>query len=409
MTETLDPKHAWLRDALGVAVPESGPPKKAQKFSFGSVTEAFTELGSKLKALFTGASSDKKSSGLRSGRLGEDLDYQKEALKQAALLPDEGKRKEALERINRRLQEIESHAAALDKAHKSVMGDIEGTPDETQRSKIFEKALKDHYGLKITVPKGMSNTHFDRVFDMLGTVPRAQVNHGKLKKLTYLAGEKDKGSGAYGSAEIDMGDFGSASKEEAYSVDGVTMPANSFDVTMLHEMGHALDDAKGIMNKLQGRSGCGGWKPETRDSTATVMAQAFQDSVTVSVELTPSMVLAVIKDQLGGSSSRKPDAVDEDDWNALMTFVVDKVNPSMEDNEPWFNPPPSLGGRCYLEAYSGEWWSYEHAAVAKTKVNSYQWRSPAEWFAEVYAISWLKRTKPQSGVDAEVATYMWQA
>ena len=34
------------------------------------------------------------------------------------------------------------------------------------------------------------------------------------------------------------------------------------------------------------------------------------------------------------------------------------------------------------------------AARAPTKVNNYQWRAPGEWFAEVYAISWLSKKKP---------------
>jgi hypothetical protein len=65
-----------------------------------------------------------------------------------------------------------------------------------------------------------------------------------------------------------------------------------------------------------------------------------------------------------------------------------------------------VDGRSFVESYDQEWWSYEYAARAPTRVNNYQWRSPAEWFAEVYAITWLSKRKPPSGVDAAIAAYL---
>jgi len=67
----------------------------------------------------------------------------------------------------------------------------------------------------------------------------------------------------------------------------------------------------------------------------------------------------------------------------------------------------ALGGRVYQEAYSGRWVSYDLGARA-LGISGYQFRAPAEWFAELYAAhfagklnpshpavdSWLKNFKP---------------
>jgi hypothetical protein len=190
--------------------------------------------------------------GLGTDRLKFDWADQEQALVDAAKLTDASGCDAAVKRARKRLEQLRDHAQALAQATKKVMGDAKGTPDDAQKSTIYQKALKERYGLKIEVPKGMSNTHFDRVFDMMGAVPRDQTKHRKLKKLSYTDDKNWKGSGAYGGAEILMGDFGNAKGTENYEVDGKKVPANSFDVTTLHEMGHA----SGRCQKDHGQAWC---------------------------------------------------------------------------------------------------------------------------------------------------------
>lgn len=388
----------WLREVLGVAA-ESDTPQTLQKFGFSSFTEALSDLGTSIMTMF--------SDPVVSKRAQEDLEYQNKALETAKTLENEEERVEAVARIDKRLKEIKAHCDALETARKEVMGDSKKPPTTEQRSKIYAKALETHYGMAITIPEGMSNTHLDRVFDMMGAVPKSQVDHAKAKKLEF---KKEWGSsGAYGGGTIKMGDFGWAWGSETYEVDGKKLPANSFDVTMLHEMGHALDDKESIMATHQHKDACGGWKAEDLKSVVTVMFQLFMNSFKPDPSLTTDIIVKCIVDALRTGIPAKPEDVDDDAWNQLVTFVADKVVPSSGRSEPWFTPPPPISGRCYLESYTNHWWSYSHAAVSKTRVNDYQWRSPGEWFAEVYAISWLKRTPPPSAVDAAVAAYMWQA
>ena len=328
----------------------------------------------------------------------------------AKKLADDAARQKALAQIKKRAEEELEHAQALSKSLKAIMGDKKGKPDAAQKSAIYKKALEDLYGLKIKVPAGMKNTHFDRVFDMFGTVPKGDVKQDKLKKLTYSTAEKDKGSGAFGSAEIEMGDFGKAKGKENYQIDGKVIPANSFDVTTLHEIGHSVDEKNSIMSTNQSKAGCGGWNSETVDTVATAFLGELKKTLKLKTKLADAVLTDVITKALGAGTTDQPGTITNfDDWKKILDFLVDKCLKIRSDADPWFESKQVVvGDRVYQEAYGGEWWSYDFKARATTKVNNYQWRSPAEWFAEVYAISWLSKKKPPAGVDSAIAAYAWK-
>ncbi len=335
----------------------------------------------------------------------------------ARKLADVDGRKKALEQLKKRAEEELEHAQALSKSLKSVMGASKGKPSAAQKSAIYKQAIEDLYALKITVPAGMSNTHFDRVFDMFGTVPKGDVKQDKLKKLTYSTAEDDQGSGAYAKdeAEIEMGDFGGAAGKEDYEIDGKKIPANSFDVTTLHEIGHSVDAQNGIMSKNQGSTGCGGWQPETMQSVATVFLAEIK-KMTLDHAITDDMLKEAVSKALSDGGTGKPASVSEADWRKhaadwkkVVEFLTHKCLPIRRSRKPWFEPQPVvIGDRVYQEAYKDKWWSYAAKERATTKVNDYQWRAPGEWFAEVYAISWLSKKKPPSGVHAVIAGYCWK-
>jgi hypothetical protein len=97
------------------------------------------------------------------------------------------------------------------------------------------------------------------------------------------------------------------------------------------------------------------------------------------------------------------------------TALVGKLQKEAQDwgeiikKELWYNPGAiagaQAGGRVY-QSDEGTWWSYSFAARSAA-VNNYQWRSPAEWFAEVYTVEMLNKldkSHPCSGKLRQIDT-----
>jgi hypothetical protein len=437
-----DDKRLWLRSVLGIELPEDaaggdldegsdlekGPRRSKKSGDNGGSTDTQTasstdsskaKTGKEAKPLVDIATPLKalkdeiaalKNLGFNTAQMEADIADFAKSETAANGLPDVKAQKKALEQIKKRVEETLEHAKALSKSLKKVMGDKKGNPDEAQKSAIYKKALEDLYGLKIEVPEGMTNTHFDRVFDMFGTVPKGDVKQSKLKKLAYTTDPKWSGSGAYGSARIKMGDFGDATDSEDYEIDGKTIPANSFGVTTLHEIGHSVDEKNGIMKKHQGKDGCGGWRPETVDKSVTdAFLAELKKKVAMKTKIKDAVLKGAVTAALKDGTTAEPEGIDHDDWTDIVAFLTDNCLKVRTKAKPWFEDTQIVvDGRVYQEAYAGQWWSYTFAARAQTKVNDYQWRSPFEWFAEVYAISWLSKKKPPSGVDSAMMPYMWK-
>ena len=316
-------------------------------------------------------------------------------------------RAKALKSAKKRIEDLTKHAASLAASAKSVMGKSKDAPTAVQKSKIYQKALEDHYGIKIENKDNMDNTHLDRVFDMFGTVPVDDADQDKLSTLKY--DKASKGGGAYSRTElyVKMGDFGDATGQENYEIDGEVMPVNSFDVTTLHEIGHAVDNKHGFMTSNRSKTGCGGWKSETVDTIAAEFLKDLKATAALSDKAADPDLLAAIKTALSAGTTAKPAKIEQPDWEKVADFLTNKVLKCRAANQPWYRGAPVVGGRVYQEAYGGQWWSYDDAAKAATKVNGYQWRAPGEWFAEVYAITWMKKKKPPAGVDSAAAIFMW--
>ena len=72
----------------------------------------------------------------------------------------------------------------------------------------------------------------------------------------------------------------------------------------------------------------------------------------------------------------------------------------------WWNGAESknraIGGVVYQEAYEGEWVSYNLAARSQG-IQGYQFRSPAEWFAELYAAYYSDKLKPSHPIVHDLA------
>ena len=356
-------------------------------------------------------------------RMRSDLDDLKTKADAAEKQTDEKARAKAIAAVKKRADEEIRHVGALAKSIKSAMGDSKDPPDDAKRSEIYKGAIKSLYKLDFDVPKGMTNTHFDRVFDMMGTVPEGDVKQDQLKHLVY--NKKDIGGvyypedyedrddktkkliKKYKAGSIELGDFGDASKEEGYEIEGKKLQANSFDVTTLHEIGHSVDQKHGIMNKYQKDNGCGNWSDETTAKVAKAYLDELKAKTKLSDQAKDKALLAAITTTLDKGTITQPADIGDDDWQLVAQFLSDECIPMREDSNPFFNSNPVVvGDRVYTQS-GGAWFSYAIASRKDTFVNNYQWRTPAEWFAEVYAITWLKKQKPPSKVPAGVAQHCW--
>lgn len=188
---------------------------------------------------------------------------------------------------------------------------------------------------------------------------------------------------------------------------------NTFDATVRHEVGHAVDRQLGWS---EGRgpeaSERGGWHKFGTSKSAYL--QLVADMVATSnlgLAKLPSQAKKIALKDLaetaykGSSNLAAPGDVKDwmqsaleaaGEWDKLTALqqqearadpVFDALAAGREDNNPWYRPNGGvpIGGYLYQRSYGFTgWYRYEVAARAR-KVSRYQFRHPSEWFAEAYA------------------------
>ena len=152
-----------------------------------------------------------------------------------------------------------------------------------------------------------------------------------------------------------------------------------FDWATLHEVGHSVDHKLGFMKARTGDAKFGGWTEHGADvgAVASKAAAAFR--------FDEDYILQALK---GRSPQRPPtpDGVEEPDWLGRMK-QADSWCEAVSDRL-WDDVAKSrscaLAGVVYQQAYPGLWVSYPLTARTAA-LSAYQFRSPIEWFAELYA------------------------
>jgi hypothetical protein len=343
------------------------------------------------------------------GKLVEWDKLEDKALKETDL----DKQKDQLSECEKQIRKMMADAA------KAGGGDADAKQQEA-----FKEALKKKFGLEIDVPVGMTNTHFDKMYDMMSMLPVQHVSQDKLKKLAY---DKDSKGAAFGGATIFMGDYGDAKGDWGYKdpKTGKSEPLNGFNISTLHEVGHSVDAKYGIMsNSNMAKEGFGGWKNLIPvDDIVKLFADDFLASAGKDTGLTEGDVKPLVKNALTKAAVKnpgekdasvkpigdgdKPGGMTPENW-AKLKPVLDKCVNLRSDKWPWGKGKAvAFNGQAYHESYPNKWVSYSVAARAKGEVRDYQWRAPGEWFAELYAYSWFKKEKPANHIDSVAAKYMY--
>ena len=173
-------------------------------------------------------------------------------------------------------------------------------------------------------------------------------------------------------------------------------PVSNFTWNTLHEVGHAVDDQHGFMTSRAGNAAFGGWTEHGANTNpiADVLAAHFDYDRSyiiqamgqrLAVPATPGNP-AVAAD--ADPTPPAPNGVEPEVWESRRVAFAAWLNRVREPREPWMSNATAqqvaIDGVVYHEAYTDSWVSYNLAARSKG-MTGYQFRSPAEWFSELYA------------------------
>lgn len=306
---------------------------------------------------------------------------------------------------------------------------MDGLP-EGKPEKFLHAALKVRFGVDV---KQFEKKNPDRVSDLSGLTPISPDAPDKSLKKLYqvfckvplknvkgkvdelIHFDEDAHGAAAGGKKIYMycgrandpngskQQFGKSVLPEGEEIDddfqvatgeGIPDELPYFDFAAMHEVGHAVDDAEEIMAKKPPGQ-LAGWQRHTSDAVAAVAAAHFKYNVDY------------VKQTLASASSTPPTTVfapeggaTQKAWDQARDEVLNWCRSVRVGMSLWNNPALSkhvaINGRVYQEAYDGDWVSYKLEARSKG-ITGYQFRSPAEWFAELYAAYFsgkLKKTHP---------------
>ena len=174
-----------------------------------------------------------------------------------------------------------------------------------------------------------------------------------------------------------------------------------FNFATLHEVGHAVDDVKGVMKG--GRNADAGWKTHSASDIGNLAGDHFHYDKTYLGQVTASKksVEPTVKPP-------PPSGVKPEDWELARQKAVDWIKSVRESAGLWWHggacKQAAIGGRVYHEAYAdwGNWVSYNLGARSQG-VTGYQFRAPGEWFAELYATFFSQKMNPKHPAAAWLA------
>lgn len=183
-------------------------------------------------------------------------------------------------------------------------------------------------------------------------------------------------------------------------IDPKCLPANDDDVEYLgfaaaHEVGHGVDDLRGFMAKNGSQPKYGGWTSYGGNvqPVADAVGPHIKGKHPTSTFWTSPESKKYVLDKLLGRDATHPTSCQAghpdfkqaeldafkafDDWHAMATAT--DVYRRQGDCDAI-----KIGELIYHEAYARSWVSYL-ASARKQGLTGYQFRAPAEWFAELYA------------------------
>ncbi|GGH25039.1 hypothetical protein SAMN05444007_103302 [Cribrihabitans marinus] len=245
-----------------------------------------------------------------------------------------------------------------------------------------------------------------RFYDIMVKLPKEHVvDNDSMRTFTH----RTDGSGSYYSGteknvvmregdEALSGSYGFGRDFEVGGADPECEPANDEEVTYfswntLHEVGHAVDDKNGFMDKNGSGAAYGGWTMHMRDThtIAKAVAPHFKYDETY--------IGQILSRNASPPVPPKPETekCSDEEWDSRRVAFEAWAKLTETGNKPWTANATAeklaIGGMVYQESYGNKWTSYQLAA-RKKGMTGYQFRAPAEWFAELYAAYHSGKLKP---------------
>ncbi len=298
----------------------------------------------------------------------------------------------------------------LDEVAQSLAGKEDLESQATMRAAItlrfgIEFASSDEF----SNPLGAGIKKLGPLYDVLKLVPAAHLvaKEGTMQ-LSYkeaLPGAErpnkfakrdvpvEKGGGKISTIVMTLPPDGEKIKKK--NARGEETELEFFQSTALHEIGHAVDDKEGFMEKNRKSAGYGQWLPSSRAQVREKYVALLEKTVGTGHK---SNLESYIDACLDGKTPKQPAAGNEPfyalltHWSTLAT-TGGILRGLREGGALWYKGGSAASAaasdeRGYLEAFPDQWWSF-HLSERSASVAEYQWRAPGEWFAEAYSLFYL--------------------
>ena len=337
---------------------------------------------------------------------------------------DTGKQKQALFALNK--DAVALLEPALEKQFAEQAATPEGkqqidkmikemgksTVDPAQQAKCMA-AIAACYNVKVEAAAGMEVTRLPGLYNLMGMVPPEQIKG--LQKIEFETDPK-MGTSYYTNKKIVFNQLGDENQTEVLENQKNKKKSKTveyYKTTGLHELGHYVDDKNHVMRDGMENPAFGNWKSTNVDEIAKVFyKKSYTGFVGPGKKPTENDLIAMLKEVLLTGLATKPKDASAplgsllDDWDAITTTggYMDCMQIRDSESSPWNEMINGGDSRAYHEAYPGIWFSYPVSERSKG-ISNYQFRAPAEWFAEQFAyFRQFKDKKP----PASIAKYMTQ-
>ena len=291
---------------------------------------------------------------------------------------------------------------------------MKATEKVQKRNEVLSAMINSLYEIEVTIQaKGKKKKDYtgkadlEKIYEALSLLPLDHIKTSSLKLLEIKPVDNNRAEYSIKNQAMIV-DTIKIRNEKKYSfeIGGKTHTVATLSMATLHEVGHAVDHKTKIMSgdAITDQS-YGGWII-FRHKGFEELAEAYLKTLKLDEQDAKNAMLLLSSAAAGQVTSR-----------AERTDISEKlykaVLPAMKELVAWKNTakpwekPRALDGVVYHFTYSS-WYAYKEDTRGLTKVSDYQWRSPIEWFAELYAATWLAKLAPPPGVNAKVAEYLYQ-